>query len=121
MTVDSIRITDLRVQTRVGVPDEERATPQMVRVSIEVFKDLGTAAATDDLDETVDYGALVPQVAGLIESSENRLLEKLAGDVASLIEGFSGVSGVTVEIAKEEPPLDEEIGRVSIRIERQFG
>ena len=119
--MDSVIVRDLRVQTRVGVTDEERATPQTVLVSFEVFRDLTAAAAGDDLAETVDYGTLVSQVADLVQRSEGRLLEKLAGDVASLIERFSGVSGVTVEIAKEEPPLEEEVGRVSVRIERQFG
>lgn len=117
--MDSLRVTDLRVQTRVGVPDKERATPQTVVVSFEVFRDLKLASVEDDLADTLDYDTLVPEVARLIERSENRLLEKLAGDVASLIERFSGVSGVTVEIAKEEPPLEEEVGRVSVRIERR--
>jgi FolB domain-containing protein len=119
--MDSVRVDDLRVRTRIGVPDEERATPQYVLVSFEVFRDLAAASTTDDLEQTIDYGALVPQVAQLVERAENRLLERLAGDVASLIKRFPGVSGVTVEIAKEAPPLDEEVGRVAVRIERQFG
>lgn len=119
--MDSLRVTDLRVKTRVGVPDEERARSQTILVSLEIFRDLELASVEDDLTETVDYGELVPQVAQMIERSESRLLEKLAGDVASLIGRFSGVSGVTVEIAKEEPPLEEEVGRVSVRIERHFG
>lgn len=118
--MDSVRVVDLRVRTRVGVGDEERTKPQTVLVSIEVFRDLQEASTTDDLEATVDYGTLVPEVAKLIEQTEARLLERLAGDVASLIERWPGVTGVTVEIAKESPPLDEEVGRVSVRIERRF-
>jgi dihydroneopterin aldolase len=118
--MDSVRVTDLRVQTRIGVTDEERASPQVVLVSFEVFRDLLDPSTSDDLKETIDYGSLVPDVAKLIERSETRLLERLAGDVASLIKRFPGVTGVTVEIAKESPPLDEEVGRVSVRIERRF-
>lgn len=116
--MDSVIVRDLVFDTHVGVTDAERATPQKVLVSLEVFRDLGDASRTDDLEQTVDYGTLVPAVARLVEASECRLLEKLAGDVASLIERIPGVSGVTVEIAKASPPLQEEVGRVAVRIER---
>ena len=118
--MDSLRVTDLRVQTHVGVSEEERRSPQTVLVSFEVFRDLDAAARTDDLSQTLDYGTLVPEVTELIERSENHLLEKLAGDIAALIEHRSGTTGVTVEIAKESPPLDQEVRRVSVRIERSF-
>ena len=118
--MDSVKVTDLRVSTRIGVTDEERATPQNVLVSVEVFRDLLAASADDDLENTVDYGTLVPETAKLIEQSEHRLLERLAGEVAAHIKRFPGVTGVTVEIAKEDPPLAEDVGRVSVRIERRF-
>jgi len=118
--MDSVKVTELRASTRIGVTDEERATPQNVIVSLEVFRDLLDASTNDDIESTVDYGTLVPEVAKLIEHSEHRLLERLAGAIASHIKRFPGVTGVTVEIAKESPPLDEEVGRVSVRIERQF-
>src|SRR5687767_7127488 len=109
--MDSVRIKDLRVQTRIGVTEEERATPQAVLVSVDVLRDLDDASTSDNLDQTLDYGTLVPEMAKLIERSECKLLEKLAGDIASFVESFGGVTGVTVEIAKESPPLDEEVRR----------
>ena len=118
--MDSVKVTDLRVSTRIGVTDEERATPQKVIVSVEVFRDLQDASTNDVIETTVDYGVLVPEIAKLIERSEYRLLERLAGEVADHIKRFSDVTGVTVEIAKESPPLDEEVARVSVRIERRF-
>lgn len=117
--MDSIRVEGLRAATHVGVTDEERAEAQTVVVTLEVFCDLADASTRDDLSRTVDYGTLVPAVADLIERSEARLLERLAGDIAALIERFEGVSGVTVEIAKDAPPLAEEVERVSVRIERR--
>lgn len=118
--MDSVIVRDLEIDAHVGVTEEERATPQRVLVSLEVFRDLGEASRTDDLERTVDYGSLVPAVARLVEGSRCKLLEKLAGDIAALIERMPGVSGVTVEIAKASPPLREEVGRVSVRIERHF-
>jgi FolB domain-containing protein len=117
---DSLIVTNLRVDTKIGVTEKERAEPQTVLVSFEVFADLAAASRSDDLSQAVDYGTLVPQIAKLVERSENRLLEKLAGDIAGFVEAFGGVSRVTVEIAKVDPPLDEEVERVAVRIEREF-
>jgi FolB domain-containing protein len=116
--MDSLVVKDLRLTTRIGVTAEERADPQTVLVSLEVRLDLSEASRSDDLGHTLDYGELVAQIAQLVEGAENRLLEKLAGDIAACVEGFSGVSGITVEVAKADPPLKEEVERVAVKIKR---
>jgi FolB domain-containing protein len=115
---DQIVIKGLRLKTRVGVTDEERAQPQPVIVDIAIAADLSVAGTSDDLADTVDYDRTVTEVAALVNSAEARLLEHLATEVASLIVGFRGVQGVTVEIAKETPPVAEEVERIAVRVER---
>ena len=115
---DLVRIRDLRVKTRVGVTPGERANPQIVVIDIDIQADLGAAGASDDLTDTVDYSAVSQAVAELVSSSECKLLEHLAAKVAELISTFSGVNGVTVEVAKEAAPMPVDVGRVSVRLER---
>lgn len=118
--MDAVVVRDLRVTTHVGVTEEERQVPQDVLVSLEVLTDMAEASRSDDVVQTVDYGVLVHEVAKLIERSENRLLETLAGDIAAFVERISGVTGVTVEVAKADPPVEENVGRIAVRIERKF-
>lgn len=116
--MDAIIVRGLRVETQVGATEQERSRPQTVIVGLEVAVDLLRAGQTDDLGDTIDYGRLTSEVAGLVETSKCALLEHLAENIAAHIAAMPGVNGVTVEIAKESPPIEEDVGEVAIRIER---
>jgi dihydroneopterin aldolase len=113
-----ILISGLRVATRVGWTDEERAEPRFVLVDLDVEIDVGTAAASDDLADTVDYATVVSEVARHVAARESRLLERLAAEVAELVSAMKGVKRVSVEIGKEVVPVPEEVGRVAVHVER---
>lgn len=115
---DHVLVSGLRVRTRVGWSEEERATPQYVVVDLDVERDLAAAAASDDLGDTLDYASLVAEVAAHVEAREVRLLERLAGEIAELVSAKIGVKSVTVEMAKEDVPVPEEVTRVAVRLER---
>ncbi|MDQ3646555.1 MAG: dihydroneopterin aldolase [Actinomycetota bacterium] len=115
---DVIRIRDLRVEARVGVTDEERARHQAVLLQIEITADLRDAGRSDDLADTVDYAAVIEDVAKLVAASETRLLERLAELVAERIGRIARVQGVAVEITKVSVPVPQDVKDVSVRIER---
>ncbi|MFP5353218.1 MAG: dihydroneopterin aldolase [Actinomycetota bacterium] len=116
--MDSIKIRELRVESRIGATEEERSRPQSLSIDLDVVVDLRAAGTSDDLAETVDYGVLVAGVANLVESSSCALLEHLAEKIAAHIANIEGVNGVTVEVAKDAPPIEQAVGKVSVRIER---
>jgi dihydroneopterin aldolase len=113
-----ILIRGLRVATRVGVTSEERARPQTVVLDVDLDADLSRAAASDELVDTVDYSAAVTRIADVVSTSEAKLLEHLAGKVVSVLSRMDGVRGVTVQIAKEPPPVAEDLESVAVRIVR---
>lgn len=115
---DRIRIEGLEIETRIGVPDAERATPQTVSIDIEIAADLAAAGKSDDITDTIDYGRVTQEVASLVRAAEVHLLEHLAEQIAASIGRFPGVTGVTVEVSKRNPPIDEDVGPISVRIER---
>lgn len=116
--MDSIVIRDLRVKANVGVTEEERATEQLLVICVEIAADLRRAGATDDLSDTIDYGRVTQEVAELVQGSRSALLEHLAEQIATHIAAIPGADGVTVEIAKDAPPIEQDVGSVSVRIER---
>lgn len=115
---DRILISGLRVETRVGWSDEERAAPQPVLVDLDVEIDAAASARSDDLSDTVDYAAVISEVARYVAARDERLLERLASEVADLVSAMNGVKRVSVEIAKEVVPVPEEVARVAVRVER---
>lgn len=50
-----ISIVDLEVFYHVGVPEEERAKPQRLLVTVEMDYDFSTASMSDRLEKTINY------------------------------------------------------------------
>jgi dihydroneopterin aldolase len=118
---DVIRIHDLRVNTRIGVGEDERAHPRGLLVNVELRTDTTAAGVSDDLADTINYHEAASAVANLVRSTEARLLEHLAERIAELLREMYGKVGVTVTVAKEHPPIEEDIQAVSVTIERDGG
>lgn len=97
---DKIIIEEMEVPFRIGVPDEERAKPQRLRLSIVIELPLQTAALSDDLAQTIDYGTLAAELASFGDGKEWKLLERLAHDLALWILRRFGGERATVEAKK---------------------
>jgi FolB domain-containing protein len=91
---DLIRISDLEVDTVIGVGDVERAKPQKLLLSLDLrVKDIGPAAFTDNIHLTVDYSAVAERVKILAASRPRHLIETLAEEIsADLLKSFPIVS-----------------------------
>jgi dihydroneopterin aldolase len=115
---DRIVIRELRLATHIGVTDEERSNPQWVRVTVEMEADLRRASKSDDLAHTINYHWATNEIAAIVRSNSCDLLEYLAGKIATRMTKIDGVYGVTVEIAKESPPVEEDVGAIEVHIHR---
>ncbi len=115
---DTIIISDLAVLYHVGVPDEERAKPQRLLLTIEIEKGFGAAVANDDLKATIDYYAVTQRLLGFGQGRNWKLIEKLASDIAQLVLKEFGAEAVTVEVKKFIIP---EARFVAVRIRREKG
>lgn len=98
--MDKIVIEDLEVYYRVGVPDTERARAQRLLLTVEMQVDFSKAAATDGLEETIDYAAVAGDLARFGEERSWRLLEKLAADIAAFVIAKYGANGAVVTVKK---------------------
>jgi dihydroneopterin aldolase len=116
--MDSIIVKGLRVKAHVGVTEEERSASQVLVINLDLATDLRRPGMTDDLADTVDYGRITAEVDELVSSNSSALLENLAEKIAAHIAAIPGINGVSVEIAKESPPIEQEVGCVAVRIER---
>lgn len=114
--MDTIALTDLEVYYCVGVPDAERAQPQRLLLTVEMQRDFTRAAASDDLRETIDYYAVSRRLLNFGEGRSWKLIEKLAGDIATMVLADFGAAAVRVEVKKFIIP---EARHVSVRLERK--
>lgn len=98
--MSKITIADLEVFYCVGVPDEERAKPQRLLLTVEMEFDFGPAAMTDRVTKTIDYQAVAQYLLRFGEDRSWKLIEKLATDLADGVVNEFHPDTVTVEVKK---------------------
>ena len=117
--MDRIEIRGLRVRGRHGVFEEEKRHGQPFVVDVTLERDLTSAAATDALGETVDYGTLSQQIADAVSNTRFDLIEALAGHIADLALTDPSVEAVEVRVAKPEAPINLDLREVAVVLRRE--
>jgi dihydroneopterin aldolase len=91
-----------------GCLDHERTTAQPFQVDLEVEMDLDPAAASDDLNDTVNYALLADAASHLVETGEFYLVEALAGAIGRACLDVDGrISIARVTVTKLNPPITQ--------------
>ena len=118
--MDRIELRGLRLTAIVGVLPEERERAQPLRLDLDLDVDLTAAAASDALDDTVDYGAVCDRVAAVVAGAEPQLLERLAGLVAAnVLDLDDRIAGVEIAVHKLRPPVPHQLDSSGVRVARQ--
>jgi dihydroneopterin aldolase len=116
---DRIEILDLRVLGVHGVLPEERERAQPFSVDVVVRVDMAAAQRSDDLADTVDYGALAALAAEVVGGRSYQLLEALAGRLADALLGTDPrLLSVEVTVRKLRPPLAQDVASTGVRVSR---
>jgi dihydroneopterin aldolase len=116
---DRIELRGLRVVGRIGVLDHERAQDQPLEIDLDLAVDLGAAGASDDLVDTVDYGAVCTAVAATVVEGHVALLEHLAARVADAVFRLDErIGAVDLTIRKLRPPVPVDLATSGVHIVR---
>jgi dihydroneopterin aldolase len=115
---DRIELTGLRALGVHGVLPEEQVRAQPFEVDLSVEVDLRAAGHTDDLADTLDYGALCDTVAKVVAGEHFALLERLAERIAEVVLGDGRVTSVTVTVRKLRPPVPIDLATAGVTITR---
>jgi 7,8-dihydroneopterin aldolase/epimerase/oxygenase len=118
---DRIELVGLRVRGRHGVFDFERRDGQEFLVDVALDFDVATAAASDELADTVDYGTLAQNLARVVEGEPVNLLETLAERLAAVCLADERVAAATVTVHKPQAPIPLAFNDVAVTIRRSRG
>ncbi|MEZ0051304.1 dihydroneopterin aldolase [Mycobacterium sp. MAA66] len=102
---DRIELRGLTVRGNHGVFDHERVDGQDFVVDITVWIDLAAAAASDELSDTLDYGALAQRAAAIIEGPPRNLIETVSAEIADDVMTDERVHAVEVVLHKPNAPI----------------
>ena len=116
---DQIFLERMEFEGRHGVPDEERAEPQVIELDIELHLDLRAAGTTDDLDQTVNYAEVFELCRAQVEDHSYHLLEALGEAIARDVLGSDQrIERVVVTVRKPGVPIDGVLESAGIRLDR---
>ena len=98
--MDSIFLSDMKVETIVGIWDWERKIRQTVSIDLQMGADIRRAAASDSIDDTLNYKLVAKRVQQFVAESSFKLVETLAENIAEVVISEFGVPWVEVRVNK---------------------
>jgi dihydroneopterin aldolase len=114
--MDTIFISELRIDTLIGVHEWETRAPQTIQLDVEVGLPAASAKRSSELRDTIDYAAIVTRIERLFSEERFPLLENAAEAVAGAIRQDFRAPWVRVAIAKLAPLRN--VKRLGVVIER---
>lgn len=115
--MDRIFLHDLRVETIVGIWEWERKIRQTVSIDLEMAADVRRAAASDNIDETLDYKRVAKRVQQFVAESSYQLVETLAEKIAEIV--IDEFDLPWVEVCVNKPGAIRGARDVGVKIRRE--
>lgn len=115
---DRIVITDIEAFAHHGVLAHERLIGQRFLADVTLEVDLSRAGASDDLDDTIDYGLVAATVRDVLAGGPFDLIETVAQRIADLVLADPRIAAVEVVVRKPNAPISLPFGEVRVEIRR---
>ncbi len=98
--MDIIFIRDLRIDTVIGIYDWERSIKQTLHLDLEMATDITRPAASDRIEDTLNYKTVAKRVIVFVEGSSFQLVETLAERIVELVREEFSVPWVRLSLNK---------------------
>ena len=115
---DQILVRGLRLWAHVGVLAHERELGQWFEVDLTLSVDLGAAARSDALGDTLDYSQLIPALQQQARCIRCQTLEHYRERMLDLAETLYGPVPIGLELRKCSAPVPGFGGVVAVRRQR---
>ena len=112
---DAIHIEQLEINACVGVPDNERAQPQRLVVSLTIWPVAGFDDLADDLARTINYAAVARLVRDFVASRRDKLIETLANAMAAHLISTFPIRALRIELRKFVIPGSDHVAVIITR------
>jgi dihydroneopterin aldolase len=116
---DELAVIGIECFGHHGVFEFERREGQAFVIDLALGIDTVSAAASDDLRDTVDYGSLVASVQAAVETDPVDLIETLAQRIAGVCLLDGRVEWARVTVHKPDAPIEATFADVALTITRK--
>jgi ribonuclease HI len=114
---DKIYLKGVRAFGYVGLLPEENSLGQWFEVDATLWVDFAAAALNDRLEDTLDYRSCIHKIEHSIQTSEFKLIERLAGAIATSLLEDPKIEQVQLRVIKH-PPIPNFLGSVAVEVVR---
>ena len=83
--MDTIFLRDLEVEATIGIYEWEKRIKQKVRIDLEMSTDIAKAAATDAIEDTLNYKKIAKRITQFVQDSRYELIETLIEKIAEIL------------------------------------
>ena len=117
---DYIEIDNLIVFANHGVFDEEKTMGQRFMISLKLYTDVATAAKTDDITKSINYGEVCEFATEFTKTHRAKLIERAGEELAyALLDKYPTLSGIEVQFKKPWAPIGLPVDNVLVNITRR--
>ncbi len=117
MSLDTVFIEALHIETIIGIHAFEQNAPRPLILDLELGVDIREAAASDRIRDAVDYSAVADEIIKLAASRRFQLIETLAETIARKV--FERFPITTLRLSIGKPGAIDTAKTVGVRIERR--
>lgn len=115
---DQIDLKGIEVFAKHGVLESEQIHAQVFKIDVTAFLDLRGPGASDDLNDTLDYGELAFEVREVVGSESHALIERVAQSVVDVVMAHEAIERTVVTIHKPDAPVDMVFEDISVTVDR---
>lgn len=120
--LSTIRIIGAEIYARHGVGEAERSMGGRYSFDLEIEADIAAAAASDHVEDTVNYQEAYELARDILTGTNRRLLESLVVEIATaLLLRFPTAHSATVRLRKLSVPIDGVMRAVEVETRKERG
>lgn len=99
--MDIIYLHDLKIECIIGIWEWERRLKQTVILDLDMAADIRRAAASDRIEDTLNYKAVSKRLVEFVGGSQFQLVETLAEKIAEILLAEFQLRWVRVRVNKK--------------------
>src|SRR5687767_11455995 len=98
--MDIVYLRDLEIECIIGIYEWERRVKQTIVLDLDMAADIRRAAATDRIEDTLDYKSVAKRLIDFVGASQFQLVETLAEKIAGIVLDEYKIPWVRVRVNK---------------------
>ena len=119
MSIDSIRINNLKVPARHGVYEFEKEKDGIFEIDLELFSSLYKSGDSDKLEDTINYQDIIDTAIEAFTLKQFSLVEAAAQSVCNSLLNEFEIDSVTIRVRKPHAPIKANFDDVEVELHRK--